>query len=425
MGAGTTEVRDNTTDVLLEAAVWDPAAVSRTQRRLHLVSEAGRRYERTVDPAVSVAALDRCATLLAEIAGGTVEPTLTDWRGDPPRDDWSPPPVSMAVDLPDRTAGVDYADGTTRAAADADRRRRWPTDGDRVTVTPPSWRPDLRAARRPRRGGAAAGGPRDHPVGAAARRRPGAVSRRCRSAAARSESRWRSTAMSRSCRRRSCRPACSTSGVCPPTIRVATTTRCSTRWSPTARSWPPRCCPGCWKPWRATCPAARSTSRCYAIEQVVRADTGNPRRRTHSERPPAHRRRDRRARRVAARASRSTSGWCWPACANPRARGVRAGRWMPPTRSRRCASSAARAGVELTLRPAQHLPWHPGRCAEVLRRRRGRRVRRPAAPRGHRALRAAEGHLRGRAGPRRDPDHRDAARAVRCRRSRRCSRTSP
>ena len=60
MGAGTTEVRDTTTDLMLEAAVWDPAAVSRTQRRLHLTSESGRRYERTVDPAVSVAALDRC-----------------------------------------------------------------------------------------------------------------------------------------------------------------------------------------------------------------------------------------------------------------------------------------------------------------------------------------------------------------------------
>ena len=59
MGAGTTEVRDTTTDLMLEAAVWDPAAVSRTQRRLHLASESGRRYERTVDPAVSVAALDR------------------------------------------------------------------------------------------------------------------------------------------------------------------------------------------------------------------------------------------------------------------------------------------------------------------------------------------------------------------------------
>jgi phenylalanyl-tRNA synthetase beta chain len=143
MGAGTTEVRDTTTDLMLEAAVWDPAAVSRTQRRLHLTSESGRRYERTVDPAVSVAALDRAATLLADIAGGTIESKLTDWRGDPPREDWSQPPVSMAVDLPDRTAGVDYADGTTQrrltqVGADV------VTDGDRVTATPPSWRPDLR-----------------------------------------------------------------------------------------------------------------------------------------------------------------------------------------------------------------------------------------------------------------------------------------
>ncbi|BBZ16246.1 phenylalanine--tRNA ligase subunit beta [Mycolicibacterium gadium] len=143
MGAGTTEVRDSTTDVLLEAAVWDPAAVSRTQRRLHLASEAGRRYERAVDPAISVAALNRCSTLLAEIAGGTVEPTLTDWRGDPPREDWSPAPVSMAVDLPDRMAGVEYAVGTTEKRLTQIGARVVVSDGQ-VTATPPSWRPDLR-----------------------------------------------------------------------------------------------------------------------------------------------------------------------------------------------------------------------------------------------------------------------------------------
>jgi phenylalanyl-tRNA synthetase beta chain len=143
MGAGTTEVRETTTDVLLEAAVWDPAAVSRTQRRLHLHSEAGRRYERTVDPAISVAALDRCATLLAEIAGGTVEPTLTDWRGDPPRADWSPPAVSMPIDLPDRTAGVEYAAGTVERRL-TQIGARVVVDAGRVTATPPSWRPDLR-----------------------------------------------------------------------------------------------------------------------------------------------------------------------------------------------------------------------------------------------------------------------------------------
>ncbi|KAA0109469.1 phenylalanine--tRNA ligase subunit beta [Mycolicibacterium sp. P1-5] len=145
MGAGTTEIDDNSTDILLEAAVWDPAAVSRTIRRLRLVSEAGRRYERSVDPAISVAAVDRCARLLNSIAGGTVEPTLTDWRGDPPRQDWSPPPVRMRFDLPDRLAGVEYDGGATvkrltQIGADVAE------DGDDpaiLVVTPPSWRPDL------------------------------------------------------------------------------------------------------------------------------------------------------------------------------------------------------------------------------------------------------------------------------------------
>jgi phenylalanyl-tRNA synthetase beta chain len=143
MGAGTTEVRDSTTDVLLEAAVWDPATVSRTQRRLRLVSEAGRRYERTVDPAISVAALDRSAALLAEIANGTVEPTLTDWRGDPPRDDWSPTAVSMPVDVPDRIAGVEYPAGATVRRLTQIGGRVTESDGV-VTVVPPSWRTDLK-----------------------------------------------------------------------------------------------------------------------------------------------------------------------------------------------------------------------------------------------------------------------------------------
>ena len=144
MGAGTTEIDATTTDVLLEAAVWDPAAVSRTIRRLRLVSEAGRRYERSVYPGISVAAVDRCSSLLAEIAGGTVQPRLTDWRGDPPRDDFSPPPVRMPVDLPDRTAGVTYPDGAAvRRLTQIGARVRMEPDSPVITVTPPSWRPDL------------------------------------------------------------------------------------------------------------------------------------------------------------------------------------------------------------------------------------------------------------------------------------------
>ena len=142
MGAASTEVRADSTDVLLEAAVWDPAAVSRTQRRLHLPSEAARRYERGVDPAISVAALDRCATLLVDVAGGAVSDTLTDWRGDPPRDDWSLPPIRIVVDLPDRVAGVAYAPGTT-ARRLAQIGAAVAENDNILIVTPPSWRPDL------------------------------------------------------------------------------------------------------------------------------------------------------------------------------------------------------------------------------------------------------------------------------------------
>jgi phenylalanyl-tRNA synthetase beta chain len=142
MGAASTEVRADSTDVLLEAAVWDPAGISRTERRLHLPSEAARRYERTVDPAISVAVLDRCATLLADIAGGAISPTLTDWRGDPPREDWSLPPIRIASDLPDRFAGVAYAEGTTARRLTQIGAVVAGT-GDTLTVTPPSWRPDL------------------------------------------------------------------------------------------------------------------------------------------------------------------------------------------------------------------------------------------------------------------------------------------
>ena len=144
MGAGSTEIDADTTDVLFEAAVWDPATVSRTVRRLHLVSEAGRRYERWVDPAISVAAIDRASTLLAEIASGTAQSGLTDWRGDPPRDDFSPPPVQMPVDLPDRMAGAVYPDGATvRRLTQIGARVTSDPGSDVLTVTPPSWRPDI------------------------------------------------------------------------------------------------------------------------------------------------------------------------------------------------------------------------------------------------------------------------------------------
>lgn len=143
MGGASTEVGGATTDILLEAATWNPLAVYRTARRHKLVSEAGKRYERVVDPEINVAALDRAATLLAEIAGGTVEPALTDVRLPVPATE----PIRMDIDLADRTAGVTYPTGTSaRRLAQigcAVEVSVSETGHGQLVVTPPSWRPDL------------------------------------------------------------------------------------------------------------------------------------------------------------------------------------------------------------------------------------------------------------------------------------------
>ncbi|AHH17314.1 phenylalanine--tRNA ligase beta chain [Nocardia nova SH22a] len=143
MGGASTEVGEDTTDILLEAATWNPLAVYRSARRHKLVSEAGKRFERVVDPEVNVAALDRAATLLAEIGGGTVESALTDVRLPVPATE----PIRMDIDLADRVAGVAYPTGTSaRRLAQigcAVEVSVSDTGHGQLVVTPPSWRPDL------------------------------------------------------------------------------------------------------------------------------------------------------------------------------------------------------------------------------------------------------------------------------------------
>jgi phenylalanyl-tRNA synthetase beta chain len=58
--------------VLLESAWFEPTGVRRTARRHGLHTEASHRFERGVDPEGVVAALDRCAAMIAELSGGVV-----------------------------------------------------------------------------------------------------------------------------------------------------------------------------------------------------------------------------------------------------------------------------------------------------------------------------------------------------------------
>jgi phenylalanyl-tRNA synthetase beta chain len=74
MGGQRTSIGGATTDVLLEAAHFTPAAVAGKARRLGLFTDAAQRFERGVDPTLPEIALERATALLMEIAGGEPGP---------------------------------------------------------------------------------------------------------------------------------------------------------------------------------------------------------------------------------------------------------------------------------------------------------------------------------------------------------------
>jgi phenylalanyl-tRNA synthetase beta chain len=83
MGGLETEVSDATRNVLLEAAIWNTAAIRRTTQAFKLPSEASRRFERGVDPEIAPMVQRRILELIRQIAGGTVAQGLIDVYGKP------------------------------------------------------------------------------------------------------------------------------------------------------------------------------------------------------------------------------------------------------------------------------------------------------------------------------------------------------
>lgn len=127
-----------TTDVVIEAAHFDPITIARAARRHKLPSEASRRFERGVDPQAGSAAAQRTVDLLVLLAGGTAEAGVTEIVTPS-----APHSLTIAADHPDQVAGVAYGRETVV--------RRLQQVGcdvygqDELVVTVPSWRPDLRA----------------------------------------------------------------------------------------------------------------------------------------------------------------------------------------------------------------------------------------------------------------------------------------
>jgi phenylalanyl-tRNA synthetase beta chain len=95
MGGAESEVSDSTTNILLEAAIFDSVAIRKSARCQGLRSEASTRYERGVNLAELEMANQRALNLLTEIAGGTV--TVQDFADGRP--DWVNQPRKIRLRL--------------------------------------------------------------------------------------------------------------------------------------------------------------------------------------------------------------------------------------------------------------------------------------------------------------------------------------
>ena len=143
MGGLATEISETSTDLVIEAAHFSAAGVARMSRRHRLFSQASARFERGVDYELALRASAKAVAMLAELGGGTVVPGYT--LASAPIE---PVVIVIPADHPDRVAGTSYGTDTVirrlrEVGCTVTRTSDGNGHGKLLTVTPPSWRPDL------------------------------------------------------------------------------------------------------------------------------------------------------------------------------------------------------------------------------------------------------------------------------------------
>ncbi|KZC01355.1 Phenylalanine--tRNA ligase beta subunit [Methylobacterium radiotolerans] len=137
MGGEASGCDAGTTDVLIESALWDPTNIAQSGRRLGIITDARYRFERGVDPAFTLPGLDLATRLVVDLCGGT--PTEARVAG-------APPESEHVIDFPwtevRRLAGIDVPRAEMQQILET-LGFHVSGAGDRVTVRPPSWRPDV------------------------------------------------------------------------------------------------------------------------------------------------------------------------------------------------------------------------------------------------------------------------------------------
>ncbi len=137
MGGDESAVTDATTEIFLESAFFDPVAVAGRARRLKLNSDAAYRFERGVDFAISVDALERATGLILEICGGAAGP-VTEAVGEIP----VRKPIHLRTARVTRILGVPFSDDDI-AGTLAQLQVKHARENGGFMVEPPSHRFDL------------------------------------------------------------------------------------------------------------------------------------------------------------------------------------------------------------------------------------------------------------------------------------------
>jgi phenylalanyl-tRNA synthetase beta chain len=137
MGGEHSGCDENTTDVLIESALWEPLNIARTGRSLGIITDARYRFERGVDPEFMVPGLELATRLVLDFCGGEpMDTQVVGYAGHGPKI------VSFPVSEVKRLTGLDVPkaeslDILTRLGFKPSG------SGDVVDVAVPSWRPDV------------------------------------------------------------------------------------------------------------------------------------------------------------------------------------------------------------------------------------------------------------------------------------------
>ena len=139
MGGLNSEIENTTTRVLIESAYFNPASIRKTSKTLGLNTDASHRFERGIDPEISLTALDRAATLMVEMGGGRLVPGVIDVRHRTPE----PPTILLSVHETNRLLGTDLNAADIQEFLSAIEFSVAAEDNGTLSVAPPSFRVDI------------------------------------------------------------------------------------------------------------------------------------------------------------------------------------------------------------------------------------------------------------------------------------------